>query len=215
MRFALELSGAARPRLCALGTADGDQRFSQAFLAEAGEEVGVGVRFLNVYPMPNVADPAAFLLEHDVVWVGGGSVANLLALWRLHRYDHALRAAWEAGVVLSGVSAGSICWHVGGTTDSFGPELQAVTDGLGLIPYANGVHYDTEPQRRPALHRLIAGGTLPDGYATENGVGLLYRADRLVEAVTEIPGKAAYAVSRSPEGRVTEERIEPRLLPEG
>jgi peptidase E len=163
--------------------------------------------------MPNVADPSAFLLEHDVVWVGGGSVANLLALWRLHGYDRALRSAWEAGVVLSGVSAGSICWHVGGTTDSFGPELRAVTDGLGFVPYANGVHYDSEPQRRPVLHRLIAEGTLPDGYATENGVGLLYRADRLAEVVTEIPGRAAYAVSRSGEGTVTETRIEPRLLP--
>jgi peptidase E len=172
----------------------------------------VTVRFLNVYPMPNVEDPEGFVLDHDAVWVGGGSVANLLALWRLHGYDAVMRTAWRAGVVLAGVSAGSICWHTGGTTDSFGPELRPVTNGLGLVPYANGVHYDSEEQRRPLFQRLIAEGVLPDGYATDDGVGLLYRSTTLVEAVTEVAGKGAYAVRKTAEG-VTEDRIEPRLLP--
>ncbi len=198
--------------MCVLDTALGDQRWLQAELAEAGEASGVTVRFLNVFPMPSVEDPTGFLLDHDVVWVGGGSVANLLALWRLHGYDTALAAAWRAGVVLGGVSAGSICWHVGGTTDSFGPELQPVTNGLGLLPYSNGVHYDSEEQRRPLFQRLIAEGVLPDGFATDDGVGLLYRSTELVEAVSEVPGKAAYSV-RCENGRVVEQRIEARLLP--
>jgi len=213
MLHALELSGAGgRPRLCMLDTAGGDQRAQQALLAEAGEAAGVTVRWLNVFPMPNVEDPAAYLLDHDAVWVGGGSVANLLALWRLHGYDVAFRAAWESGVVLAGVSAGSICWHVGGTTDSFGPDLRPVTNGLALLPYSNGVHYDSEPQRRPLFQRLIADGTLPDGYATDDGVGLVYRSTGLVEAVSDVPGRGAYAVRRDGGGAV-EERIEPRLLP--
>ena len=116
--------------------------------------------------MPNVDDISAQLLDHDVVWVFGGSVAGLLAMWRLHGVDVAMRAAWQAGVVLTGISAGSICWHVGGTTDSFGPDLRPVTDGLALVPYSNGVHYDSEEQRRPLLQRLIADGTLPPGFAT-------------------------------------------------
>jgi peptidase E len=212
LRYAIELSGATgRPRLCVLDTAGGDQRWRQAELQAAGEAAGVSVRFLNVYPMPNVADPAAFLLDHDTVWVNGGSVANLLALWRLHGYDRALEAAWRAGVVLAGVSAGSICWHRGGTTDSFGPDLRPVTNGLGLLPYSNGVHYDAEAQRRPLLQQLIGEGTLPDGYATDNGVGLLYRGERLVEAVSELRGPGAYSVSRDGDA-VREERIEPRLL---
>ena len=99
--------------------------------------------------MPNHDDTAAVLLEQDVVWVNGGSVANLLAVWDVHDLRPAMRAAWEAGVVLSGVSAGSICWYLGGTTDSFGPELRAVDNGLGLLPYGNGVHYDSEAKRRP------------------------------------------------------------------
>ena len=100
--------------------------------------------------------------------------------------------------MLGGVSAGSICWHNGGTTDSFGPELRPVTNGLGWLPYSNGVHYDSEAQRRPLFHRLIADGTLTDGYATDDGVGLVYRGTELVEAVADRPGCAAYRVVRTP-----------------
>ena len=99
--------------------------------------------------MPNLDDMPGHLLDADVVWVNGGSVANLLAVWDVHDLRPAMRAAWEAGVVLGGVSAGSICWYVGGCTDSFGPELRAVTNGLGLLPYGSGVHYDSEETRRP------------------------------------------------------------------
>ncbi|MHB1710133.1 MAG: Type 1 glutamine amidotransferase-like domain-containing protein, partial [Acidimicrobiales bacterium] len=166
-----------------------------------------------LFPMPNVDDVEGFVLDHDVIWVGGGSVANLLAVWRIHGLDRILTRAWSAGVVLGGVSAGSICWHVGGTTDSFGPDLQAVTDGLALLPYSNGVHYDSEPQRRPVFHRCIADGTLPGGYATDDGVGLVYRGTELAEAVTEVRGKGAYQVRRE-DGRAVEERLEPRLLPD-
>jgi peptidase E len=139
-------------------------------------------------------------------------VAGLLAMWRLHGLDDVMREAWQAGVVLTGVSAGSICWHVGGPTDSFGPDLRPITTGLGLVPYANGVHYDSEEQRRPLLHRLVEDGTLPTAYATDDGVGLHYRGTEMVEALTEIPGRGAYRVERSPDGVAVETRIEPRLL---
>jgi peptidase E len=115
-------------------------------------------------------------------------------------------------VVLTGVSAGSVCWHAGGTTDSFGPELRPVTNGLGFLPYSNGVHYDSEAQRRPLYQRLVAEGTLPGGYATDDGVGLLYRGTRLAQAVTEVRGKGAYEVTRDGD-RAREERVEPVLLP--
>lgn len=211
---ALELAGSAgrAPRLCHVGTAGGDQRSWNAAFSEAGRAAGVEVSHLNLFPMPNVDDLAGTLLDHDAVWVGGGSVANLLAVWRLHGLDVAFVEAWRAGVVLAGVSAGSICWHLGGTTDSFGPQLRVVTDGLGLLPYSNGVHYDSEQQRRPLFQRAVASGALPDGYATDDGVGLVYRGTKLAEAVSEIRGKAAYAVARH-DDVAREERIEPRLLP--
>jgi peptidase E len=157
--------------------------------------------------MPNVDDITAHLLDHDVVWVFGGSVAGLLAMWRLHSVDAAMRTAWQAGVVLTGISAGSICWHVGGTTDSFGPDLRPVTDGLGLVPYANGVHYDSEPQRRPLFQRLVADGTLPAGYATDDGAGVLYRGTDFVESVSECDGAAAYFVNTTAEIRLDTRRL--------
>jgi len=214
IHHAFELAGVSgrAPSLCHLGTAMGDQLWWNAMLSEAGRASGVTVHHLNLFTMPNVEDIAGFLLEHDTVWVGGGSVANLLAVWRVHGLDRIFRQVWAAGVVLGGVSAGSLCWHIGGTTDSFGPQLRPVTDGLGFLPYANGVHYDSEPQRRPLLQRLVADGTLPDAYATDDGVGLVYRGTELVEAVTEVAGRGAYRISREGEGAV-EERIEPRVLP--
>jgi len=212
IKYAIELSGTdGRPKVCSLGTATGDQRWQAALFAEACAESGVTAGFLHLFPMPSVEDMTAHLLDHDVVWVGGGSVANLLALWRLHGLDRIFEDVWRAGVVLAGVSAGSICWHAGGTTDSFGPTLRRV-DGLGMLPWSNGVHYDNELQRRPLFQSLIAGGELPDGYATDDGVGLRYEGTTLVEAVTEVRGKGAYFVRREGD-RAVEDRIEPRVLP--
>lgn len=213
--LALQLTGKSRPRICYLGTAAGDSPlgFNIFYGALTGRE-DVVASHLALFTMPNVDDPAAHLLAQDVIWVGGGSVANLLAVWRTHRLDEVFAEAWRRGVVLGGVSAGSICWHVGGTTDSFGPDLRPVTNGLGLLPYGNGVHYDREEQRRPMLHRLVADGTLPTSYATDDGVGLLYEGTELVDVVSDRPDVAAYRIERGASGSVTETRLEPRLLPQ-
>ena len=213
--LAVDLAGApAQPRLCHLGTATGDDpaRLAGVYGAFAGSRVQVS--HLSLFPMPTVPDVRAHLLAQDVVWVGGGSVANLLAVWRVHGLDEVLAECWHAGVVLGGVSAGSLCWHVGGTTDSYGPDLRPVTNGLGLIPASNGVHYDSEEQRRPLYHRLVADGTLPAGHATDDGVGLVYRGTDLVEAVADRDGAAAYRVEKGPDGGVVETRLEPRRLPD-
>jgi peptidase E len=215
LNYALHLSGASRPRLCFLATAGGDNNSEIAgyYNAFAGCDDAV-VSHLELFLMPNVPDPRAHLLAQDVIWVGGGSVANLLAVWRTHGLDEIFREAWESGVVLAGVSAGSICWHRGGTTDSFGLDLRPVTNGLGLLPYSNGVHYDTEARRRPLLHQLIGDGTLPDGYATDNGVGLHYVGTELREVLSETEGAKGYRVERVGPGEVRETVLEPRLLTE-
>ena len=214
LHHAIELSGVAgrAPRVGFAGTALGDQDFWTAQFTAAGKAAGVMVSPINVFPMPNADDMGALVLDQDVVWVNGGSVANLLALWRLHGLDEVFRLAWESGVVLGGVSAGSICWHVGGTTDSFGPDLRPVTNGLGFLPYANGVHYDHEEQRRPKFHQYLAEGILPGGYATDDNTGLVYHGTELAEAVAEVPGRAAYQVFLA-DGEVREERLDTRLLP--
>jgi peptidase E len=191
---------------------DNDQYLTSTYSALS--DVGCDVDHLALFTQPN-RRPADAIGSADVVWVGGGSVANLLALWRLHGVDEAMADAWERGAILAGVSAGSICWHVGGATDSFGVELQAVTNGLGFLPYGNGVHYDSEAQRRPLLHDLVRTGTLPMSYATDDGVAILYEGAEAVEVIAEPKegsAAAAYLVelsggevveTRLPEGRIT------------
>jgi len=202
----------SRPRACYIGTASGDHGDGYAMWYDAVRDLDCRPSHLALFPMPNVPDVRAHLLAQDVIYVGGGSVANLLAVWRVHGLDEVLAECWRAGVVLGGVSAGSLCWHVGGTTDSFGPDLRPVTNGLGLIPTSNGVHHDSEEQRRPLYQRLVADGTLPAGHATDDGVGLVYRGTVLAEVVADRPGKAAYRVERGPGGTAVETRIEPRRL---
>jgi len=199
---AIELSGVEgrAPRVCALGTASGDNPQQTRDFYDAALERGLHASHVQLFTMPNVPDVRAHLLAQDVVWVFGGSVAGLLAMWRLHGLDDVMREVWAAGVVLTGVSAGSICWHVGGTTDSFGPDLRPVTDGLALLPHSNAVHYDSEEQRRPLYQSLVADGTLPAGYATDDGAGLLYRGTELVMALAENDTAGAYRVEPGPGG---------------
>ncbi len=210
--LAAELARAGpHPRICVIATASGDDSTRLAAVHNAFSKLGMVSSHLSLFPMPNVPDIRAHLLSQDVIWVGGGSTANLLALWRLHGLDAILRECWESGVVLKGVSAGSLCWHIGGTTDSFGLPLQAVTDGLAFLPYSNSPHHDAEAERRPLIHRLIAQGTLPDGYATEDGTGLMFFGTHLHEAFTEVEGKTAYSLTRTAEG-VDEVPLATRLL---
>ena len=207
---ALAATGKTRPRVCLLETAAGDPTSSYALSFEAFAAAGCDVTWFRVFPQPS-ADPLERLGGSDLVWVGGGSVANLLALWRLHGVDDALREAWERGVILGGVSAGSICWHVGGPTDSFGATLAPVYDGLALVPYGNGVHYDSDAQRRPLLQRLVAEGALPTSYATDDHVGVWYEGDTATRVVADVAcdpatGPAAYRVERRG-GGVVETRV--------
>lgn len=215
MLRALELTGKDRPKVALVLTASGDdpQYLAQMYSALAGSSCDVD--HLALFTQPN-RRPDEILGWADVVWVGGGSVANLLALWRLHGVDTAMADAWENGTILAGVSAGSICWHVGGPTDSFGKELQPVTNALALLPYGNGVHYDSEVQRRPLLHQLVRDAVLPTSYATDDRVGILYEGTEPVEVICDLDadpetGPAAYRVENIA-GEVVETRLAPGLI---
>lgn len=206
----LELSKKERPRFCFIHTASGDNAGYLALSYEAMTDLGCDVTHLQLFTQPNFA-VREHILKSDVIWVGGGSVANLLAIWRLHKVDIALREAYENGVILGGVSAGSLCWHLGGPTDSFGPELQTVTNGLGFLPFGNAVHFDSEAQRRPLAHELIRNETFETIYATDDGVGILYENEVPVEVLTDKPsradGPAAYLIKKI-SGEVVEARLE-------
>lgn len=196
------------PRLCLLATAGGDQTDTVRRFREAFAGTGIDVSHLALFDAPNVSDVRGHLLSQDMIWVDRGSLVNLLAVWRAHDLDEILRECWQAGVVLGGESAGSLCWHVGGTTDSFG-QVRAVRDGLGFLPYSNAVHY---AQRRAQYLDLVASGELPEGYATDAGAGLRYAGTDLAEVIADRPDAAAYRVSRGGDGQVGEERLEARRL---
>lgn len=209
---ALELTGKERPRVVLVMTASGDDPTYLAQMYSALSDASCDVDHLALFTQPN-RDPGQLLPAADLVWVGGGSVANLLALWRLHGVDTAMREAWENGTILAGVSAGSICWHLGGPTDSFGRTLQPVTDGLAFLPYGNGVHYDSEAQRRPLLQRWVGEGLFPTSYATDDHVGILYEGTTPVEVLSDVDGDpmtgpAAYRIE-CVGGEVVETRLAP------
>ena len=206
--YALQLTGKREPRICVLNTAAGDDpRWAMAMYDRfAGHPAKVS--HLALFPMPNVTDPADLLLSQDVIFVGGGSVANMLAVWRVHGLDMILRKAWHAGIILTGSSAGGICWFEGGTTDSFGRKLRAFTDGLGLLSGSFCPHYNSEPGRRPLYHRLIEEGILSGGIACDDGVGAHFIDDELVEVVADRPGSCAYQVGKG----VPETPLETRYL---
>ena len=209
--FLLSLTGRERPRVCFVGTASGDsavyrERFLTAF--EGRADTSALVLFAQ---QDHDYTPPHHLLDQDVVYVGGGSTANLLALWRLHGVDEVLREAAERGTVLAGISAGMNCWYEGSSTDSFGP-LRALPDGLGLLPGSACPHYFGEPERQAAYHRMVGDGELPDGHAADDGVALLWRDGVLVEAVSERPDAMAFRVERLDDGEVVETPLDVRHL---
>ena len=161
---------------------------------------------LSFWPWPpeNLRELA---LSHDAIFVCGGNTANLLAVWRVHGFDEILREAWESGVVLSGWSAGMICWFEACVTDSFGPQLAGLRDGLGFLSGSACPHYDAEELRRPVYTSLVADG-FPPGIALDNAAAARFDGTELAEVVATVPGAAGYRVE--PGG---EEQLETRLLP--
>jgi peptidase E len=205
--YVLSLADAKTPRICYVGTAMGDAADVSLYFYDAVRDRDVRPSHLDLFPMPNVPDVRAHLLAQDVIYVGGGSVANLLAVWRTHGLDEILREAWQGGTVLSGTSAGSLCWFEGGTTDSFGADLRPVTNGLALIPASNTPHYDSEERRRPLYQRLVREGALSPGWAADDSVGLVFDGTTFTHAVAYKPDASAWRVERDGETRVEPQRL--------
>jgi dipeptidase E len=210
-RFVLSLARRERPRVCFVATASGDSegyvaRFYRAFAEHDCRPADLGLFDRRV------GDLRRFVLEQDVVYVGGGNTASLLAVWRTHGLDSILREALDAGAVLCGVSAGMNCWFQASTTDSFGPELAPLHDGLGFVAASACPHYDNEAQRRPLYHRLVADG-FPAGYAADEGTALHFdAAGSLVEAVASRESARGYRVERGPDGSAVERPLPTRCL---
>jgi peptidase E len=214
LTYAVSLAGVTgrAPRVAHLNTAGGDQRFVEGQELEAARMLGIEASHLRFFPKRNVDDLEAFVHGQDVIWVSGGSLVNLLAVWRAHGLPDILARAWQAGVVLAGGSAGALCWHSGGTTTSFGPDVTTVADGLRLLPGSLAVHWDSDSGRRPSYLAAVADGTVGGGFALEEGVGIRYSGTEPVEFVTQTAGQRVWRVDRLPDGSVAENAIEPMVL---
>jgi peptidase E len=208
-KYVVELTGAAHPKVLYLPTpaADADGgivSFHERWSGHAEPS------HLKLFGAPDAALWRPRLLEQDIICVSGGNTANALAIWRVHGMDVALREAWERGIVLCGGSAGMICWFECSVTDSFGPALAPLRDGLGFLPGSACPHYDGEDRRRPVYQQLVAAG-FPGGFAVDEFAAIHFEGTTMKEAVTELAGHGAYRVELLAD-EVSETEVPARLL---
>ena len=204
-RYVLELTGKTRPKILFVPTASGDDATYLLTFYQALAGVPCEPSHLLLFNR-TVGDIDGFVCGQDVVMVGGGNTANMLAIWRLHGVEDALRDAYRNGTILTGWSAGCICWFEAGITDSFTPELGPLRDGLKLLKGSACPHYDSEERRRPVYAREIEAG-LPPGIALDDGVAARYDDEQLVEIVSAKPSGRAFRLDAK-----GEHRLEVRLL---
>jgi peptidase E len=210
-RYILTLTGKARPNVCFVPTAGGDSESYMLRFYAAFSALECRPTHLSLFRR-NDSDLAAFIRAQDVIYVGGGNTANLLAIWRIHGLDRLLSEAWQRGTILCGVSAGAICWFESGVTDSFGPGLAPLHDGLALLPGSFCPHYDGEALRRPRYHELVAAEHLPAGHAADDGVALVWYGTNRQDVVSSRQGSRAFRVERGADGRARETEIAARWL---
>jgi dipeptidase E len=210
--FVLTLARAAEPRILFLPTASGDESAQiTAFQARFGDRL-CEARHLSLFRLRDLRRPLEeIVLDQDIVYVGGGSMRNLLAIWRAHELNSTLVHAWERGVVLVGLSAGAMCWFQAGVTRSSGPPEPM--DGLSLLPGSLTVHADGEPERLPVWLAGVRSGTLPGGWALDDGVGLVFGGLSLERVVSSRTGACAQRVDAIA-GELVRKRLEPELLGE-
>ena len=211
--FILGLCPSNRPRILFLPTASGDTTGQiNAFRARFANRMCVP-EHLSLFRLRDSPRPLReTVLEQEIIYVGGGSMRNLLAIWHAHGLDRLLLEAWRRGTVLAGLSAGAMCWFEGAVTSSSG--RPGPIEGLGLLEGSLTVHADGEPERLPAWLAGVRDGMLPGGWALDDGVGLLFRGRNPVRLVSSRPGASALRVDAIA-GELVRHRLEPELLGDG
>jgi peptidase E len=211
-RFALSLTGKPVPRICFLPTAGGDQREQVTRFYERFGDWPCEPSTLSLFHLGrDRVDPVAHILCQDALYVGGGSMRNMLAIWREHGLDEVMRTAWHRGIVLAGLSAGAMCWFEGGVSMSGGhPE---VVRGIGLLPGSLSVHLDGEWERLQAYERAVATGALPSGFAADDAAAVVYRGTELAECVASHTDARVIGVGSDGVGGTVSHSQPVRLLP--
>lgn len=211
-RYVLSLTRKKRPRVCFLGTATGD---ADAYLARFyATFTRLGCLPTHVPLFARTPDLRKTLLAQDVIYVGGGNTKSMLAVWREWGIPRILREAWRSGVILTGVSAGAICWFDFGVTDSWAGHL-APLECLGFLPGTCCPHYDSEKDRRPSVSRFVARRVLPKTLALDDGAAAHFVDRRLFRVVTSRPKALGYNVRRRGESAIEEALAVVRLSKSG
>lgn len=207
-RYILKEAKTANPKICFLPTASGDsEQYISRFYSFFNDQ-NCDPSHLSLFNPPS-RDLESFVLEKDILYVGGGNTKNLLALWKEWGLDSILRKAWEEGVILAGLSAGAICWFEQGVTDSYGDGLEPI-NCLGFLKGSNCPHYDGETERRPAYHKLMETNKLHSGIALDDGVAIHYKEQEIHKIVSSRPNAKAYSVSL--EKGITERELHAEYL---
>jgi dipeptidase E len=211
--FVLSLADTREPHILFLPTASGDTTTQiNAFRSRFAERACVPSSLSLFHLRESTRSLADTVLSQDIVYVGGGSMRNLLALWHAHGLDQLLIEAWQHGTVLAGLSAGAMCWFQGGVTRSSGPPEPIA--GLGILEGSLTVHADGEPERLPVWLASVRDGTLPGGWALDDGVGLLFRGENVERVVSSRPGAGAQRVDAIA-GELLRKRLDVELLGDG
>jgi dipeptidase E len=210
--YILAKSASPQPRVCFLPTASGDAdpyivKFYNAFSGNVFPNRRAVPTHLSLFRR-SIADLRDFVLSQDILYVGGGNTANMLAVWRVHGLDSILREAWSRGIILCGPSAGAVCWFESGVTDSFGLPLRPIANCLGFLAGSFCPHYDSESTRRPIYQHLVATGELPPGHAADDSVALHYTGADLTAIVSSRPTARAWRVALQ-NGQLHEAEIVP------
>ncbi len=189
--FVCGLTALKKPRVCFLPTASGDAdhyvvRYYNAFRARS--EASHISLFRREKGVRDIRD---HLLSQDLIYVGGGSVISMLGVWRAHGIDEILREAWERGVVLCGLSAGSLCWFEEGLTGYQDASKRVL--GLGFLPFSNMVHFEVGSERHKVFENELKDGLRP-GFAAADGAALHFVDTQLAQVVASRPEARAYGL---------------------
>ena len=208
-QYILDQARRKRPSVCFLPHATDDAPRYVLNFYKAFSNLDARPTYLSLFT-PHTGDLETFLLEQDVIYVGGGNTKSMIALWREWGLDSILRQAYQQGTVLAGISAGANCWFQECSTDSI-PGPYTVLPCLGLLKGSFCPHYDGEPERRPSFHRLMKSGKILPGYAVDNSAAAHFVDEALSECVASVSHARVYQV-RKDQGEVTEIELATRYL---
>jgi dipeptidase E len=207
LKYVAALTKKTDPKICFIPTASADNIYAIAYWYEVCSQLPVKPyvlrTFINSSPEQQTFEQT--IMSMDAIVVGGGSTLNMMAVWRAQGIDTVLQKAYEHGIVMSGGSAGSLCWFNAGPTDSRPIHLTFV-DGLGFIKTSHCPHYHSEPTRKPIYQQAILDGQLGPGYACDDKAGILFENEKLVKCVAADQNSHVYFLSIA-DGKIKEDQL--------